>query len=1053
MSINYEERIALNPALIIGLGGTGKKVLMNFKEAFLNSPPIKKAFSQAPNQKPALPDFIDLFCIDTDLFDSREEQAEATALKQEEYHQINIQNAHQITGNLDSDTYNYLYEWFPAKLKHNLGQISQGAHQFRFTGRFGLFVDIQKIYQQLKSKISKIMSRSNVNQDDIIVPLTNKSGQILTPEFYVVGSLCGGSGAGMFIDVAYLLKMAYYQLSGGKGKPTMVGIQLTPEAFNQIAIDPNVNATGRIEANGYASLVELFYFMNKEKFPPTKSAKDILNQDRRNKFMVNFGQIGKSHDVTTYGNVADEVAFDQCYLLGTGSLDDISTYYSIASELIFTKLATQLRQAQNSMLDNASQILGQMSSDLEGKQLKCFSTAGFKSFYYPIDVLTDLFTFKLSMDLTYWLKLSVDKITIDSMVNDFAESNLSRFDISPEGLFSLAKKIISRKQYWDNPQYHTMRTDPNQKPEESATAYIIRKIDEMERVRVKKDEIRNRVKIEFEKHAVDCGVFLKEKVIEIINNPDLGALIAVDFLTAFEKFLSRYPRDVLSRKDEEIKTRLIKEQREYVLTKDALLAKLNSLFGLGGKLMEIGTIFSLTDIREEFNKLEKEAIEAVEMEYERFCLSCAEDFLKFLSIQAQAIKKQVEEFARKLDSISKNGMIERRYEACLNLIKPYSNVQKFVRTFIFEERDIEPFYRYLLGELSNNDIEGDFLARISLTKNWDAYTNPESNSLETDIVGYCRELICKRMIGGIEEFIHWKDSVKKGFKQSLFESMKNQSTPLLTMNDRGNNQPQRMNIVTLGIADENSRLSAEIKESMKQGEIGVTVAPTRNRFEISLLQTLHGVAPFNISAITQWQNLYRKNNVKINCHAILANDAYPVLWSSYGLIPAKKMEEYYMVYLLLRYELFADVAQTKHGIEYNPELVQFELLYQQEKPQSMGRTIPELFDYLKNTTMGVYLIRSVFTEYWKTLPFPQQNAIIKKYLPQLSKKVRELEDAVELEIRKNHEVSAASDELLSIKRGILKILYDYDEQFEAILRQKPQSAGSDKKGSFSSPLD
>ena len=296
MSTNYENRIALNPALIVGLGGTGKKSLINFKEAFLNSPQIKKAYAISGKGEPALPDFIDLLCIDTDIFDASAPEDNAktgTKLTESEYHQINIQNAGQITGNLDSDTYGYLYEWFPQKLQHHIGQISQGAHQFRFTGRFGVFVDVQKIFQQIKAKMSKIMARSNVNQDDIIVPLTNKQGQILTPEFYVVGSLCGGSGAGMFLDMAYLLKMAYYQLSGGKGKPTIVGIQLTPEAFTQISIDPNVNSTGRIEGNGYASLVETFYFMNKEKFPPTRSAKDIISQDRRNKFMVNYGPIGK----------------------------------------------------------------------------------------------------------------------------------------------------------------------------------------------------------------------------------------------------------------------------------------------------------------------------------------------------------------------------------------------------------------------------------------------------------------------------------------------------------------------------------------------------------------------------------------------------------------------------------------------------------------------------------------------------------------------------------------------------------------------------------------
>ncbi|MBF0409737.1 MAG: hypothetical protein HQM10_20520 [Candidatus Riflebacteria bacterium] len=1036
MTVSFEHRLALNPALIVGLGGTGKKVLMNFKETFLSSPIIKEAYRHSSDQKNSLPDFIDLLCIDTDLFDKKEEKIEGSKLREEEYHQINVQNANQITGNFDTDTYTYLNEWFPMKLKNHIGQISQGAHQYRFTGRFGLFVDIAKIYQQIKSKISKIIARKNVNQEDIIVPITNKQGQILTPEFYVIGSLCGGSGAGMFLDIAYLMKMAYYQLSGGRGKPQMVGIQLTPDAFTSIAIDPNINSTGRLEANGYSSLVEMFYYMAKEKFQPSKSAKDILNQDRRNKFMVNYGPLGKSNDPTTYGTIADESPFDQCYLLGTSTLDDIPTYFSIASELIFTKLATNIREAQNSQLDNASQVLGQLSSDLEGKQLKCFSTSGYKSFFYPVDIISELYAYKLSMDLTYWLKLSADRISIDGMVNDFVESQPENLNLTPEDLFIMSKKAIPRAQYWDNPQYHTQRTEPNQLPSESASAYILRKISEMDKTKVKKEDIRAKVKISFEKAAVEAAKTVKAKIIQIINDPDQGALIAVSFLESLDKYLSRFPRDVLSRKEEELKGRLLKEQREYVVIRDALSAKLNSCFGVVGKLMEIGSFFSLTNINEEYSKLEKEAGEAVELEYERFCLTCAADYLKFLSLHVQSIRRQVEELCRKLDLISKNGIIERSYEACLDKIKPYSRVQAFVRTYIFEERDVEPFYKYLLGDLSNNDIEKDFLVKINLEQNWESYTNPNSNTLETDIVNYSSEWVKGRMIGGIEEFIQWKETVRKGFKKSLIESMMNQSTPLMTINDRGNNQPQRMNIVTLGVSDENSKFADEIKQALQKGGITITVAPTRNQFEISLLQTLHGICPYNISSVTHWQHLYRKNHQKINCHAVLASDGYPILWSSFGLIPAKTLEQLYLVYLLLRYELFADEAKGSHGIEYNKELVQFELLYQQEKPQYMGRTLPELFDYLKNNTMGVYLINTVYKEGWNTLSLPQQNAVIKKYLPLFRDKVRQIEDMIEGEIRTSHDVSPASDELLAIKKGIYRVLTDISDSHESIFSQR-----------------
>ena len=79
---------------------------------------------------------------------------------------------------------------------------------------------------------------------------------------------------------------------------------------------------------------------------------------------------------------------------------------------------------------------------------------------------------------------------------------------------------------------------------------------------------------------------------------------------------------------------------------------------------------------------------------------------------------------------------------------------------------------------------------------------------------------------------------------------------------------------------------------------------------------------------------------------------------------------------------------------------------------------------------------------------------MQKYLPVMTQRVRELEDHIEQEIRTNHEVSAASDELLSIKRGILRILRDYDDQFQAIIKQRPQAQQTavPPAGSFTSPL-
>ncbi|NLM17177.1 MAG: hypothetical protein GX221_05605 [Candidatus Riflebacteria bacterium] len=1038
MTANFENRLALNPALIVGLGGTGKKTIINFKETFLKSPQIKEAFAKYDKGEPHLPDFIDMLCIDTDVFDENkpEETEHHIRLSEEEYHRIAISNTGQIADNLDSDTYSYLYEWFPRSLRHHVGQISQGAHQFRFTGRFGLFVDIQPIFQKLKSKISKIIARSNVNQDDIIVPLTDVQGRIATPEFYVVGSMCGGSGAGMFLDVAYLLKMAYYQLSGGKGSPHITAIQLTPEAFTQIAIDPNINSTGRIEANGYASLAEVFYFMSKEKFPPAKSAKEVIAQDRRNKFIVNYGPLGKTSDQTTFGSIADELPFDNCYLLGTSNMDDAPTYYAIASDFIYTKLATPLRKAQNSMLDNASQILGQLSSDLEGKQLKCFSSAGFKSFYYPVDVVQDLYTNKLAMDLTYWLKTSKDKIVINAMVDEFCRSNPTVLDFDPDAMMIRLKNLVTRKEYWDNPRYHTKFFSGAQKEGESTADYILRFISENASKKVKTAEIRNRSQVRLEEDAIALREHIKKKVIEIINDPDLGAQVASDFLDNFDKFIKRYASDEMQRKKNEIRMLQTRERMEYT----KLATELNDkLTGVSGTFYQVISVFSSSALEKQKAELIEKQKKVTDLEYDLFIADSVDDFLKILGVETQELKKQVEVIVYKLGQISKAGFIERQYYKYLDALMPYSPVQNFIRTCIFEERDVEPFYKYILGEMSNNDIEADFLLQIKLHEEWDKYTNPHADALQNDIIAYCEKIVKDRIFDNIEEFVHWKDSYRRGYKQSLFTSLMNQSAPLITINDRGNNQPQRMNIITLGIAEENSTLAEEIKQEMRKSGVGLTVAPTMNRYEISLLQTLHGIAPYNISSIAQWQKKYRDNNSKINCHAIMANDAYPVLWASYGLIPPKKLEEYYMIYLLLRYDIIVDQERGLHGIEYNNELVQYELHYQQDRPLPIGRTLLEMFEYLKNTTMGTYLIQTVFKDYWQSKPFPEQHELVKTYLPLMKGKVESLEERIEKEIKQSREVSYEHDELLSIFRGIYGILKDYDENFTKIVNMRPKA--------------
>ncbi|MFM6613220.1 MAG: tubulin-like doman-containing protein, partial [Dolichospermum sp.] len=76
-----------------------------------------------------------------------------------------------------------------------------------------------------------------------------QSGLIIEPglNIFVVGSLCGGTGSGMFLDVGYTLKNLY----GEDGAQILGYLVISPELYG--------NTTSMI-ANTYAALQELNYY-------------------------------------------------------------------------------------------------------------------------------------------------------------------------------------------------------------------------------------------------------------------------------------------------------------------------------------------------------------------------------------------------------------------------------------------------------------------------------------------------------------------------------------------------------------------------------------------------------------------------------------------------------------------------------------------------------------------------------------------------------------------------------------------------------------------------
>ena len=138
-------------------------------------------------------------------------------------------------------------EWFPPKadLKAN---ILSGAGQIRALGRLALFANATTVYENLRD----LLALARDYKDERPGGERRHIYEPYTPHLTValVGSLAGGTGSGIFLDVAFLLRQLM------KDEDQLFGYFLLPDIY------VNRPGTQNVEANAYAALKELDHFMS-----------------------------------------------------------------------------------------------------------------------------------------------------------------------------------------------------------------------------------------------------------------------------------------------------------------------------------------------------------------------------------------------------------------------------------------------------------------------------------------------------------------------------------------------------------------------------------------------------------------------------------------------------------------------------------------------------------------------------------------------------------------------------------------------------------------------
>lgn len=256
----------IRPSIFIGLGSTGTEVLDYIREYFYEE------FGVA-----GLPIFYYL-SISTDKQDT---QAQVYGIKEEDYEKIHVEktfihNMDDVISRLDPkqttlySQYKGMEEWFDRNiLKKSLNAVNVGAGGVRQIGRLALWMNLEKVFkriQQFKNVIKDKNARETIREgilkqynlrkkNDVLVDV-DFSGEV---DVYIISSLVGGSGSGMFMDVALLTK-AELENQIGKNKVHIYGF-FTAMDQTTVGLTRGYNTPA---ANTMASLYELNYFHNRK---------------------------------------------------------------------------------------------------------------------------------------------------------------------------------------------------------------------------------------------------------------------------------------------------------------------------------------------------------------------------------------------------------------------------------------------------------------------------------------------------------------------------------------------------------------------------------------------------------------------------------------------------------------------------------------------------------------------------------------------------------------------------------------------------------------------
>lgn len=248
----------IRPTLFIGLGSSGINIIKEFRRFMFEQ------FSMA-----GLP-IIEYIGLETDAdYDLSDELLPHTfALADYEKIQL-IKCTVPSAKAVDSIKGSELSKWIDSSVTAAPSfAVVKGAQNVRMLGRLALWMNATAVKTAIVESHNRIMNRS----DDTTSILSSASGGVFSGtqiddgfDVYMLGTLCGGSCSGMFIDIAYMVQrlLGVHDMFVPEGMhPNDPGIYGMFTVMDTALTEIGNNK--RKAANCWAALLELDYYMDPE---------------------------------------------------------------------------------------------------------------------------------------------------------------------------------------------------------------------------------------------------------------------------------------------------------------------------------------------------------------------------------------------------------------------------------------------------------------------------------------------------------------------------------------------------------------------------------------------------------------------------------------------------------------------------------------------------------------------------------------------------------------------------------------------------------------------